>query len=194
MQLPLDDQAISTALDIHEILFLRSFEILKSLMVERASFETFAVWLSMMAEDVLADEDSNPDPPPLHTIDTEAVAKYITTTFPNPILGNFVRDLAGEGQGEMDVDWEEGYLAIIRGWTYSALIQELMSVMKEYFRKAAGELRGGVSWVLDEWFNLEIHDEIAASDMHMVTRVLGSYDSGLTVRMVKRVFSLQLQC
>jgi len=163
MSLPLDDMAISTALDLHKTLFLRTFEILKGLIVERASFETFGVWLSMMAEDVLAHEDSNPDPPPLHTIDTEAVAKYIITTFCNPILGKFVRDLRGEEGGELEIDGGERYLAVVR---------ELMSVMKGYFKKAAGELRGGVSWALPQWIDLEIPHEIASADMRILTLVL----------------------
>ena len=162
MSLPLDDTAISTALDVHKILLLRAFEVLKGLMVERASFETFAGWLSMMAEDVLAHEDSNPDHPPLHTIDTEAVAEYIITTLCNPILGKFVRDLGGEGPGEMAIDAGERYLVVVR---------ELMNVMKGYFKKAAGELRGGVSWALPDWIDLEIRDEIASSDMRILTLV-----------------------
>jgi hypothetical protein len=162
LQLPLDDTAITAALALHKRLFLRTFEILKGLMVERASFETFAIWLSMMADDVLAHEDSNPDPPPLHIIDTEAVAEYITGTLPNPILGKFARDLGGAVQGEMALDGEEVYISCVR---------DLMEVMKGYFRKAAGELRGFVAWVLPEWIDLEIHDEVVSSDMRIMTLV-----------------------
>jgi hypothetical protein len=121
MQLPLDDTSISAALDLHKILFLRSFEILKCLMDERASFQTFALWLSMMAEDVLAHEDSNPDAPPLHTVDTEAVAEYITNTLPNPILAKFIHDFGGDGHIEMAVDGDEVYLAVVRGLIFMGI-------------------------------------------------------------------------
>jgi hypothetical protein len=159
---------------LHKRLFLRTFEILKDLMVERASFETFAVWLSMMADDVLAHEDSNPDPPPLHIIDTEAVAEYITTTFPIPILGKYARDLGGVVQAEMVVDEEGAYIFFVR---------ELMEVMKGYFRKAAGELRGFVAWVLPEWIKLEIREEVASSDMRIMALVVAPAVSESDVRM-----------
>jgi hypothetical protein len=154
----LDDSAIAAALDLHKRLFLRTFEILKGLMVERASFETFAIWLSMMADDVLAHEDSNPDPPPLHIIDTEAVAEYITGTLSNPILGKYARDLSGVVHAEMVIDGEEAYISCVR---------ELVEVMKGYFQKAAGELRGFVAWALPEWIDLEIHDDVVSSDMRI---------------------------
>lgn len=125
-------------------------------MVERASFETFAIWLSMMADDVLAHEDSNPDPPPLHIIDTEDVAEYITSTLSNPILGKYARDLSGVVHAEIVV--EEAYISCVR---------ELVEVMKGYFRKAAGELRGFVAWALPEWIDLGIHDEVVSSDMRI---------------------------
>jgi Anaphase-promoting complex, cyclosome, subunit 4 len=185
LQLPLDDTAIAAALDLHKRLFLRTFEILKGLMVERASFETFAVWLSMMADDVLAHEDSNPDPPPLHIIDTEAVAEYITATFPNPILGKYARDLGGVVQGEMVVDEEEAYISSVRG---------LMEVMKGYFRKAAGELRGFVAWVLPEWIDLEMNEEVVSSDMRIMAVVVPPTLSESDDRMEIRIFRLRLHC
>lgn len=154
--LPLDDKAIGEALDLHDKIFIRSHEILRQLTLERYSFESFSTWLLMMAEDVLADEDSNVDPPPLHTIDTKKVAEYISNIFPHPILHKFSSDLT------LDTHDTEGYLA---------QVSRLSELMRGYFRSAAQELREGIDWVLPDWIDLPIHEEIAASDAQITVQV-----------------------
>ena len=155
-QLPLDDTAISEALEIHDALFLRAFEILRHLSIERASFETFSSWLIMMAEDVLAHEDANVEPPPLHTINTVKVAEYITKYFSIPILSKFSID--------MQVDCGEG--------AYLGRLNRLIELMRTYFARAAEELKEGVKWALPDWIDLQINDEIASSDARIITQVI----------------------
>ena len=160
-QLPLNETAISSALELHDTLFLRSYEILRQLSIERTSFETFSSWLILMAEDVLAHEDANVEPPPLHTVDTVKVAEYITDRFSTPILAKFKMDMQIDSNS-MKVEGQEGYLVLVR---------RLMEEISGYFKRAAEELREGVSWLLPDWIDLQIHDEIAASDVHITTQV-----------------------
>jgi len=89
-QLQLDETAISKAIKLHDTLFNRSYEILRSLSLERASFQSFSSWLTLMVEDVLAHEDTNVGPPLLHTVDTLKVAEYITDYLSRPILWKFL--------------------------------------------------------------------------------------------------------
>ena len=58
---------------------------------------------------------------------------------------------------------EEGFVPAVR---------QLMEIMKRYFESAAGELREGVEWMLPEWIDLGVYDEIAASDVHITTKVI----------------------
>jgi hypothetical protein len=163
-QLPLDDIAISEALKVHDTLFIRAHEILRQLASERSSFETFASWLILMADDIFAHEDANVDAPPLHTIDTVKVAEYITNQLQKPILTKFAIDMQlNSDSSSMKIDGYDAYLV---------LLNRLTDEMKVYFRRAAGELREGVSWWLPDWVDLQIHDEIAASDVFISNQVL----------------------
>jgi hypothetical protein len=155
--LPLDDNAIQEALNLHDKIFLRSHEILRHLTVERASFESFSSWLILMAEDVLAHEDTNVESPPLHTIDTVKVAEYISQTFLKPILQEFSSDLT------LDKSAAEGYLF---------QVDRLAETMGRYFRSAARELREGIHWVLPDWIDLQFDgDEIVASHAQITVQV-----------------------
>ena len=116
-----------------------------------------------MAEDILANEDANVDPPPLHTIDTIKVAEYITNQLQNPILAKFSIDMQlDSNSSSMTIDGYDAYLV---------LLNRLVDGMKVYFRSAAGELREGVFWSLPDWVDLKIHDEIAASDVFVTNQV-----------------------
>jgi len=154
--LPLDAEAIEEALTLQNNIFQRAYEILHHLTLERASFETFSSWLILMAEDVLAHEDANVEPPPLHTINTVKVAEYISNTFPKPILHQFSEDLT------LDNSAGDGYFS---------MLNRLSEIMKGYFRNAAKELREGIHWGLPDWIDLGIHDEIAASDAQITVQV-----------------------
>lgn len=173
-QLALDDTATSEALEIHNALFLRAFEILRHLSTERASFEMFSSWLIMMAEDVLAHEDANVEPPPLHKIDTVKVAEYLEKHFSTPILSKFAID--------MQPDYGEG--------SYLGMLNRLMELMRAYFARAAEQLKEGVEWVLPDWIDLQINDEIASSDAQMIIQVVLNSRSILTFRVGRRCFSL----
>ena len=127
-------------------------------MLERASFETFCVWLEFMAEDVLAHEDAHIEPPPLHTVDAVNVAKYITDYLQRPILSKFHSDMQIPINNPMPVDGYEPYFE---------LIKKLIRVMNGFFNEATGQLKTGVSWLLKGWQDLDINAEIAASDMRM---------------------------
>src|SRR5271156_1222034 len=105
-QLSLDEKAISEAMEIHKTLFLRSWEILREVSIERTDFELFSSWLLMMVEDVLAEEDAGVDAPPLHLVDTVKVAEYISEKLAQPILAKFERDMEEED--------EEGYWQLER--------------------------------------------------------------------------------
>jgi len=109
----------------------------------------------MMAEDVLAHEDEHVELPPLHTINTVKVAEYINKLFSTPILSKFAID--------MQLDSDEA--------AYLGKLNRLMELMKMYFSRAAEELKEGVEWVLPDWIDLLIHDEIASSDAHITTKV-----------------------
>jgi hypothetical protein len=150
--LTLDEESIERALKIHDTLFLRVHEMLRDILIERTSFEYFSSWLLIIAEDIFSSEDSTVDPP-LHTVDTPKVGEYITQRLRKPILGEFVPDMTGE----------EGFVPAVR---------QLMEIMKRYFESAAGELREGVEWMLPEWIDLGVYDEIAASDVHITTKVI----------------------
>ena len=115
-----------------------------------------------MAEDVLADENANVELPPLHTIDTVKVAEYVTNLFSIPILAHFAEDIQFD-LNSMKVDGNEGYLV---------LVNRLMEELSGYFRHAAEELKEGVTWLLPDWIDLQIHDEIASSDVHITTQVV----------------------
>ena len=166
-ELALDEKAIDQALKIHDTLFLRVHEMLRDILIERTSFEYFSSWLLVIAEDILSSEDSEIDPP-LHTIDTPKVGKYITQSLQNPILAKFA--------GDMSVD--SGF---------SSAVTQLMGIMKGYFETAAGELEEGVAWVLPDWIDLCIHDEIAASDVRITTKVFQD-EEGTNVRMDEQSF------
>jgi len=167
-ELVLDEEAIERALKIHDTLFLRVHEMLRDILIERASFEYFSSWLLVIAEDILSSEDSIVDPP-LHTIDTIKVGEYITQRLQKPILGKFAAD--------MSVD--SGFVSSVR---------QLMGIMKGYFESAAGELKEGVEWVLPDWIDLSINEEIAASDVHITTKVPPQTRRGANFRMVKQFF------
>ena len=134
-------------MEIHKTLFLRSWEILREVSIERTDFELFSSWLLMMVEDVLAEEDAGVDAPPLHLVDTVKVAEYISEKLAQPILAKFERDMEEED--------EEGYWQLER---------KMADNLKGFFQNASGELKEGVSWTLPHWISLEIHDEIASSD------------------------------
>jgi hypothetical protein len=114
-----------------------------------------------MAEDILAHEDANIDPPALHNVETVKVAEYITDYFSVPILSKFAVDMHLD-PNSMKVDGYEGYLV---------LVGRLMERMKGYFSRASGELKEGVSWLLKDWLDMEINDEIASSHAHFTTQV-----------------------
>jgi Anaphase-promoting complex, cyclosome, subunit 4 len=154
--LPLDAKSIEEALELNASFFKRSHEILYSLLHERQAFETFATWLTIMAEDVFAHPDSTADPPPLHTIDTEKVAAYISDHLEIPILNQFSSDFLDSVPGT------ENYLAWVR---------RLSEKVNDYFRHAARELKAGVAWALPDWIDLQINDEIVASDAKLVNDV-----------------------
>ena len=161
-QLPLNELCITTAIEIHRTLFLRSHEILRHIIIERTSFETFSTWLLIMSEYILShDDDSHDRPPPvLHNLDTVKIAQYISENFQSPILAKFLVDL--ESDTAMQV---EGCIS------YFTLIHQLIDAMKTYFRAASEELKEGVSWVIPNWIDLEIHEEIASSDMYVKHQV-----------------------
>ena len=150
-ELALGEAAIKQALRIHDTLFLRVHEMLRDILIERASFEYFSSWLLIIAEDILSSEDSTVDPP-LHTIDTPKVGEYITQRLQKPILGEFASDLSVDS----------GFVSSVK---------QLMEIMKGYFERAAGELKEGVEWVSPYWTDLRINEEIAASDVHLTTKV-----------------------
>jgi hypothetical protein len=163
--LSLDVTSISEAIEIHNTLFIRSHEILRSLIIERAAFETFSEWLILMAEDVLANEEPGFDHSSLlHKIDTAKVARYISEYFQQPILAKFIIDLQLDSSSlAMQVDGYDAYLV---------LVNQLMEKMKNYFRLSAEELREGVSWELPGWIDLQVDEEIVGSDAHLVSQVL----------------------
>jgi Anaphase-promoting complex, cyclosome, subunit 4 len=161
-QLALDEDAISEALKIHKTLFMRSHELLRQLTIERSSFETFSGWLILMAEDVLANEDTHVEAPPLHTIDTVAVAKYITDHLLHPILAGFASDMQPLSHMSMTIDEYDPYFV---------LVNRLTEMMKGFFKRAATELREGVSWLVPHWIDLQLHEEIAASDVRIKLQV-----------------------
>ena len=150
-ELALHEEAIEQALMIHDTFFLRVHEMLRDILIERSSFEYFSSWLLVIAEDIFSSEDSTFDPP-LHTIDTPKVGEYITNRLQNPILADFAPDLTGD----------KGFLSAVG---------QLMEIMKGYFENAAGELREGVEWMLPGWIDLGVHEEIAASDVHITSKV-----------------------
>jgi hypothetical protein len=119
-----------------------------------------------MADDILAHEDANVEPPPLHTVDTVKVAEYITDRFSTPILAKFM----------MDMQFDSNYITVMGKEGYLVLVKRLMEEISGYFRRAAEELREGVSWLLPDWIDLQIHDEIAASDLHITTQVSPKVD------------------
>jgi hypothetical protein len=110
----------------------------------------------MMAEDALAHEDANVEPPPLHTIDTVKVAEYITKHFSTPILSEFTID--------MQLDSGKG--------AYLGMLNRLIELMGTFFAHASGELKEGVEWVLPGWIDLQINDEIGSSDARITTQVI----------------------
>ena len=112
-----------------------------------------------MAEDVLAHEDANVDPPPLHTIDTVKVAEYITDRFSNPILAEFRNELL---INHPDVH-DKTYCPNI----FLAEFNRLMDQMERFFSHAAVGLREGVSWALPDWIDLEVNEHIVASDIRV---------------------------
>ena len=128
-----------------------------------------------MAEDVLAHEDANIDPPPLHTVDTVKVAEYITEHFSNPILAKFIADMhVSNNSTRMQVEGEN---------TYLELVSRVMEKMKRYFRHAAGELKEGMSWALPDWIDLQVNEQIIASDLRISNEVRhGSMKSNLRVK------------
>ena len=77
--------------------------------------------------------------------------------------------------------------------SYLGTLNRLMQLMKMYFSRAAEELREGVEWVLPDWIDLLIHDEIASSDAHIITQARQTLDPFLTFRTGKRCFSLLLR-
>lgn len=113
----------------------------------------------MMAEDVLAHEDANVDPPPLHTIDTVKVAEYITDRFSKSILAEFRAELL---LNPLDVH-DKTHCPNI----FLAEFNRLMDQMEGFFSHAAAGLREGVSWALPDWVDLEVNEHIVASDVRM---------------------------
>lgn len=110
----------------------------------------------MIAEDIFAHPDSAIDPPPLHLIDTEKVAAYISEYLQLPILNQF------SGDFEMGSVENKGF---------PRLMTQLLGKMDVYFRHSAAQLKEGVTWALSDWIDLEIHEEISSSDAQMITKV-----------------------
>jgi Anaphase-promoting complex, cyclosome, subunit 4 len=179
-QLPLNEACIGAAIDVHRTLFLRTFEILRQLIIERTSFETFSEWLLIMGEYILAHtEDSEDRPgPALHNLKTVEIAKYISEDAERPILAKFTVDFSVDST----IMQIEGYTS------YFTLIEGLMDCMKVYFKDASEELKEGVSWVIPDWIDLEIHEEITSSDMYMKHQVISTQNEILILGWEKHYF------
>jgi len=158
-------------------IFKRSHELLHAVFLERQTFEPFTTWLTLIAEDIFAHPDATVDPPPLHTVDTQLVATYISDHLEKPILHDFSSDLQ-ETSGRKD-----GYLSMIR---------QLSEILSGYFRHAAGELKEGVTWALSDWIDLEINDQIASSDVRLVIKVSPSATSIIYFRIKNQCYKLLL--
>jgi hypothetical protein len=140
-----------------------------------------------MAEDILAHEDSS-DPSPTHHLDTVKVADYITTYLPHQILENFVGDMEAEPNTSKASDTN-----VREASGYGGLVTRLTEVMGGFFRHASGELRAGVRWGLSDWVDLQLHDEIAASDVQIVIQVTSAVVRA-DCRIRKRWCTLRSRC
>ena len=145
-----------------------------ALILEKESFETFTTWFTMIAEDIFAHPDSTVEPPPLHLINTEEVAAYISEYLQLPILNQFSNDF------EMGSVENKGL---------PCLMTQLLGKMDVYFRHAAEQLKEGVTWALSDWIDLEIHEEISSSDAQMITKVIISV-AMIDVRTVSLQYTL----
>jgi hypothetical protein len=163
--LPLDESCIKNSIEIHRTLFLRSHEILRHLIIERTAFETFSTWLVPISEYVLSPNDDDPMTT-LYQLDTVKIAEFISENFQQSILAKFSTDFNLDSSA-MQVEGYDSYLCLVNGLTEN---------MKRYFKSASGELKEGVSWVIPDWIDLEIHEEIVSSDMHIKYEVHPKHD------------------